>query len=186
LASKKTKANWVVPVLIMTGLLVGMYFINRFQNPPEAAPPPPPPPPASATKPGGPPQRPVGVGGFTAAPPELSINDPSKAATRIQVGWEYDAGVQSNPAILSQVIAMLSEMAQASNGKVSLVVADLDLPGSDLSPASKAIPGLGIYVNGKPTVSMNGRSFDLSGNLGSGTLVPQALGPIMSGFFAHQ
>jgi len=185
LASKKNRTNWVIPVFIMAVLLVGIGFINRLQNPPPASPPPPPPPPPAATasaKPSGPPGA---AAKFTAAPEDVVINNPATAKTRLELGWEYDPTVQAHPEQLQALISMLIRSAQASGGQVSFVAADLDLPKAELSPASKGIPGLGLYINGKSSATVQGKPVDLSGNPGTGNLTQTSLSPVLASMNLH-
>ena len=185
MASKKNRTNWVIPVFIMAVLLVGMYFINKLQNPPPASAPPPPPPPPAATasaKPVGPPGE---AAKFTAAPDEVAINNPATAKTRLELGWEYDPSVQAHPEQLQALISILSRSAQTSGGQISFVAADLDLPKAVLSPASKGIPGLGLYINGKSSAIVQGKPVDLSGNPGTGNLTPMSLAPVFASMNLH-
>jgi len=80
---------------------------------------------------------------------------------------------------------MFTALANSSQGQVSFTAADLDIPADQLSPASKGIPGLGIYVNGKSTATMAGKPVDLSGNPGTGILVASKLGPYLSSILSH-
>ena len=180
MASTKNRNNTIIPIGVMAVLLVGLYFINRAQNPPAPTPTPPPKPAAPVVKGAASPEA-----AYQIVPAETSVNEPATAKTRIQLGWEYDPTIQTHPEQLKALIQMLSSAAGASEGRVSFTAADLDLPPDQLSPASKGIPGLGIYINGKPTTTIAGKLVDLSGNPGTGTLVPTTLGPILPSIISH-
>jgi hypothetical protein len=175
LASKKNKLSSVVPFIVLPLLLVGLVLINRAQNAPQTpdAPAKPATPPAAAA----PVTQTVSNGEGLA--PEVVVNSPASAATVIQVGWQYDPGVQVDPSRLKTLISMMTSMATSSRGKVALIAADIDLPKDQLSPMARAVPGLGVYINGKPSAMVDGKVVDLSGNPGSGNLTIQTIGPAL-------
>jgi hypothetical protein len=52
----------------------------------------------------------------------------------------------------------------------SLEVVNLDVPSQDLSPNAASVQSEGLAVNGNSTFNIDGKSVQLSSNLGEGTL----------------
>lgn len=88
-------------------------------------------------------------------PPEITVNDPAKAKTRVDIGWVYDPETLPDPAALASQLQQVQEYVGPSNGAMSLEVVNLDVPAEDLSPAAQAVTQLGITVNGKLVLSGN-------------------------------
>lgn len=83
------------------------------------------------------------------APPEEKIGNPAKAKYRITVGWTYDAANVAHPVILTQALDVVRNLAKAHPKTVSAVIADVDVPAKNRSPAARAVTGVGLAVNGK-------------------------------------
>ncbi len=96
-------------------------------------------------------------------PPEITVNDPAKAKTRVDIGWVYDPETLPDPAALASQLQQVQEYVAPSNGAMSLEVVDLDVPAEDLSPAAQAVTQLGITVNGRLV---------LAGNPPAGKIIP--------------
>ncbi|MBV9850122.1 MAG: hypothetical protein JO250_10655, partial [Armatimonadetes bacterium] len=97
----------------------------------------------------------------TPPPSEEIIGSPSAAKYKITVGWVYDATTQANWAALTQTLDVARKFAMAHRGKVSLVIADLDVPPEERSPAARTVTEQGFTLNGKPLA-------DLTDNPGEG------------------
>ena len=108
------------------------------------------------------------VSGTYTLPAEQTVQDPSKAKTKITVGWVYDEVNQPHPEALNGVLDYLRHAADASSGSVSLEIVNLDAPKEELSGNAASVTDLGIAINGKSLFTVNGKTLDLSDNPGEG------------------
>lgn len=185
MAGKKNRNSWVVPVFIIAVLIPCIYLLNRSlpvkPSDDDAA--------ATQDKPRPKDNAAARVLGEAAkrasdpssvAPSNFDINDPQKATTKIVIGWIYDPANQAKPEDLIKLLIKTQAVAFSSGGSIAVTAADLDLPSQQLTPRERSIPGVGIWVNGKQSFKLSGKSVNLSGNLGSGQLNSATLDPVLT------
>ena len=85
-------------------------------------------------------------------PAEQMVGNPATAKHKIVVGWSYNEANQQKPDTLAGPIKPIQDYAQKTGGTVSAVIVNTDVPASDRSPAAQAVPGNGVFVDGKPVV----------------------------------
>ena len=85
-------------------------------------------------------------------PAEQTIGNPATAKHKIVVGWSYNEANQQKPGTLAAPLKAIQDYAQKTGGSVSAVIVNTDVPASDRSPAAQAVPGNGVFVDGKPVV----------------------------------
>ena len=110
------------------------------------------PPPSASTTPVAPPPQsaPSGPSAPAALPAEQTVGSPATAKHHILVGWSYNEINQQKPETLSGPISAIQAYAKQTGGSVSAEIVNVDVPPADRSPAAQAVPGDGVFIDGKP------------------------------------
>lgn len=102
-------------------------------------------------------------------PSEITVGNPASAKYRVTLGWTYDEGDAGRQEQAQQTIEAVRSWVTA-HPDASLEVVNLDVPSQDLSPNAASVQSEGLAVNGNSTFNIDGKSVQLSSNLGEGTL----------------
>ncbi len=151
------KRSPIPVIVIVVVLLFGIAMLNKWQgsgqssdsNSSQQQKPP-----AQSAAAPSPPIGPTAAGNL---PGELVIGNPSKAATRITVGYTYDDATMKNPDNLTHTVQGLQMALRTAPPNVSLQLVCVDLPKDQLTNPAVANVPLGVTINGKqpPALATN-------------------------------
>ncbi len=132
------QAYSIVGIILLVAALIGVnrYFLGDSDSSDKDSP--------AAQKAAAPPTAPA------YAMPEIVVNDATKAAHVITIGWNYDEQTEEDSKSLGQILVEAEQAAQDSGGKIALKAVDVDLPDSERSPATRGMNTVGVTIDGVP------------------------------------